>query len=314
MKLWSVQASRTRSPSRRKSAWIQLSSWVGVWAKIGVEISDKRITAIHRMDFLLLFLSPLGARALFGFRGGPLSRSVLVSFRGFVGDRGNLYNRFGYRSWHPSLPFGILMGKVNGFGNGANVAGGFSFGSDGFYVGFDFVTIAQGKFAFRFAHVFNLRFQQRSHRAIRVVGIFRGLRYVDENHDGRLLPCGTLPHVIENPHFWQYRPEVGTLVSSSRSPDNPFASHPATAGFWRDRKPRLVVRGRRLHWFLAERGPRNTAPGKTSLSLLESRHDRTLDFPLYSPESREKPELWAPARRGDRNESLPPHRWRCRLL
>jgi hypothetical protein len=144
-----------RSPSRRKSARNQLSSWE-FWAKIGVETSDKRTTAIHRMDYLLLFLPPLGASALFGFRGRPLSRSVLLPFRGFVGDGGNLDNGFGYGFWRPSLTFCIFMRKVNGSCDRLNVARGFSFGPDGFYIGFDFLAIPQGKFAFRFSHVFDL--------------------------------------------------------------------------------------------------------------------------------------------------------------
>jgi hypothetical protein len=111
------------------------------------------------MDYLLLFLSPLGASALFGFRGGPLSPSVLLPFRGFVGDGGNLDNGFGCGFWRQSLPFCILMGKVNGSCDRLSVARGFSLGSYGLDIDFDLLAIPQWKLAFRFPHVFNLRFQ-----------------------------------------------------------------------------------------------------------------------------------------------------------
>src|SRR5215831_15782687 len=171
-----------RSPSRRKSAWNQLSSWLfwAFWENARVEISHKRTATMERIDLPPLTSSATCSwRAFPGFFCAPLPRVLLLAFRTFVGDGGDLDYAFAFRSAARAFSIGVCV--MDCFGYFADVGGCFAFGLDSFDIGVDFVAIAQRKLAFRFPHMFDLRLQQGSHRAIGVVRIF-GSRYVDESH------------------------------------------------------------------------------------------------------------------------------------
>jgi len=102
------------------------------------------------------------------------------------------------------------MRKVNGPGDGLNVTRSFPFGPHGFYIRFNLAAIPQGKLAFRFPHVIDLRFQQRPHGTIRVVCILWRLRYWNESHIENSFPAA-LWRALKIPGSGKNRPEAGRL-------------------------------------------------------------------------------------------------------
>src|SRR5215471_2455686 len=146
-----------RSPSRRKSAWNQLSSWLlwMFWENASDDISHKRTATIRRIDLPPLLLSRLAADAHFGFCCAALARALLLAFRTFVGHGSGLDLGFAFGSTSRAFRIGVCV--VNCFGDFADVGGCFAFGLDGLDVGVDFVAIAQREFAFCFAQMFDLR-------------------------------------------------------------------------------------------------------------------------------------------------------------
>ena len=136
----------------------------------------------------LTFAHVLSSRFLLSYRGTRgkfFLSSCRRSLGALVSNRRNLDYAFAF--WRSPLPLSILMCKVNGFGDGANVPGRLSFGLDGVYVSIDLMAIAQRKLTGSFPEMFDLSFQQRRHGTIGVIYGFGRLRYV--NYTPPSYPC-----------------------------------------------------------------------------------------------------------------------------